>query len=129
MNHYDPDIAPIGSEWLALDEQARIDLVLSYHRINKVKLPNLRAHAAIHAIVENQIVEGFEVLGRTVDRLRLEGLSRHDAIHAIGSVLAGQLLDLAKQADADDPQAAQQRYHDALLRLTAKQWLQGKAPT
>lgn len=50
-----------------------------------------------------------------------EGLDRHDALHAIGSVLAGHLNDLAKGVPLPaDPNVA---YYAALERLTAKSWL------
>jgi hypothetical protein len=32
MQRYDPDEAPDAEEWLALDEQERIELVRDYHR-------------------------------------------------------------------------------------------------
>jgi len=55
------------------------------------KLPvgeSARAHAATHGIVENQAAMGHAtVVPTTLDRLMRDGLDRHDAVHAIGSVL------------------------------------------
>jgi hypothetical protein len=51
---------------------------------------SIRAHAANHVIVENQLAMGdATVVPATLARLMQEGLDRHDAIHAIGSVLVG----------------------------------------
>lgn len=122
MQRYDPETAPSQSEWLALDEQVRIELAIAFHRRARVRVPNLRAHGAIHAMVENQIAMGLEAAVCAVERLRGEGLSRHDSIHAIGSVLAEQLFDLSKQQDGDDPSTVNARYGAALERLSAQQW-------
>jgi hypothetical protein len=54
-------------------------------------------------------------------RLRAEGLTRHDAVHAIGTVLAGQIYELLKSSphDTSDPNPP---YFDRLRRLTAAEW-------
>jgi hypothetical protein len=40
-----------------------------------------------HVIVENQAAQGLETpVRRTLARLQAEGLSRHDAVHAVGSI-------------------------------------------
>jgi hypothetical protein len=99
---------------------------LRYHRREGFKAESLEAHAVIHAVVETQIALGDELpVGRTLQRLMAEGLDRHDALHAVGSVLAGHLHDLMRRADlgegkaADDPNDA---YFSELERLTAKSW-------
>ena len=49
-----------------------------------------------------------------------EGLDRHDAVHAIGSVLASEVYDSLKApADRTDPNAA---YDSELRELTAASW-------
>jgi hypothetical protein len=80
-----------------------------------------RLHAAIHVIVENQVAMGDELpVRRVLERLRREGLDRHEAIHAIGSVLANHLSDLLatgpRTVDAHAP------YWTELERLTAERW-------
>jgi hypothetical protein len=79
--------------WLALDETERIDLVIDHHRRTRVQLEDPKLHAMTHVVVENQIAlgDGAPVKG-TLDRLMAEGLDRHDAIHAIGSILMGIVL-------------------------------------
>ena len=91
MKQYDPDRDPSPEEWLALDEQERIGLSEEYHRRHRIRIRNAKLHAVVHAIVENQLALGEPVVVATVARLRGEGLDRHDAIHAIGSVLSVHL--------------------------------------
>jgi hypothetical protein len=70
MQNYDPYKAPDPDEWLALDEQERIDLVRDYHRAAGIRLPNATMHATLHAVVEMQIALGDETPAqRTVERL------------------------------------------------------------
>jgi hypothetical protein len=121
VQRYDPLEAPDPEEWLELDEQERIDLVQTYHHRAGIRLPNEQMHATLHAIVEAQIALGDETPARRVaQRLIGEGLDRHDAIHAIGMVLAEHIFDLLKAAKSDkDPNAP---YFAALERLTAEAW-------
>ena len=123
MNRYNADHAPDPRDWLALDEQIRIDLAEEHHRRERTKLPNLKAHAVFHAIVENQLAERLEPVVRAMARLRAEGLSRHDAVHAIASVVAEHIHHLFNdEVDADNAQAI---YNAAVERLTAKGWREG----
>jgi hypothetical protein len=95
VNLYDPDQTPNPKEWLALDEQIRLGLVEDYHHQKRIKLPSLTAHAAFHGIVENQLAENFEPAVRAMTRLTMEGLTRHEAVHAIASVVAEYIHDLS----------------------------------
>lgn len=101
---YDPLEAPDPSEWLALDEAERILLVRSHHESAGIEMPNVLLHAAFHAAfhvaVENQIAMGDEnPVRRALERLMAEELDRHEAIHAIGSVLAAHIHAIAKRTD------------------------------
>jgi hypothetical protein len=122
MRYYDPLEAPDPEEWLALDEQERIDLARDY-RSAGIRLPNATAHATFHAIVETQIALAEETPARrTAQRLMDEGLDRHEAIHAIASALAGFIHDLMKVPESHtEPNAP---YFAALERLTARDWRQ-----
>ena len=121
MDRYDPDQTRDPAQWLALAEEQRISLVEKYHRSAGVKLPNVKAHAVFHVIVENQLAEGLEPVVPAVARLVNEGLRRHDAVHAIGSVLAEHLPD---QFNANvDERHSQAIYNAAVERLTAREWL------
>ena len=120
MNRYDPEYAPNPEQWLALDEQERIDLAEEHHRIANIKLPNLQAHAALHAIVESQIAQNLESVVRAMTRLTAGGLSRHEAIHAIASVLAEHIYELSDPAVNENNSAS--IYNAAIKRLTARSW-------
>jgi hypothetical protein len=118
---YDPETTPNPDHWLQMDEQERILLVEEQHRLAHVKPPNLHAHAAFHAIIENQIALNLEPVVRAIARLTREGLSRHDAIHAISSIMAEHIHELFNSND--DASTSQSRYIAAIERLTAKSWL------
>ncbi|MPZ45407.1 MAG: hypothetical protein GEV05_18845 [Betaproteobacteria bacterium] len=122
MERYDPEVAPIGSDWLALDESVRIVLVEHYHRDARVSIPKAarRAHASIHVVVENQLALNDDPVVRAVLRLTKEGLSRHDAIHAIGSLVAELIFDAVNLDDA--PETSRVRYYAAVERLNAAAW-------
>ncbi|MBV8751567.1 MAG: hypothetical protein JO328_01760 [Hyphomicrobiales bacterium] len=108
-----------------MDEQERINLVEQYHRRAGIRLPNVKVHAIIHAVVENQIALGDEIpVRRTLERLISEGLDRHDAIHAIGSVVAFHISDVVSRPEALPKENPHDAYYAALERLTADEWLQ-----
>ena len=119
MEAYNPERTPEPESWLGLDEQERIVLVETYHRVARIKLPNVTAHASLHAIVENQIALNLDPVVRAMHRLGKEGLTRHDAVHAIGSVVAEHLFDILKTNQNDDAAALQARYYAAVERLSA----------
>jgi hypothetical protein len=123
MMRYDATTAPDPEAWLQLEEQERIDLVIAYHRHYHLTMGHSpKLHGTVQAIVENQIAAGdATVVSATLARLMREGLDRHDAIHAIGSVLAGIIFDVvAKKADAGVDINA--RYGRELAALTAAGW-------
>ena len=73
----------------------------------------------MHVVVESQVAMGDELpVRRTVDRLQAEGLDRHEAIHAVGSVLAGYVHDVMKMGPPkSDPNKL---YWTSLEKLTAE---------
>jgi hypothetical protein len=118
---YDPNVAPDPDEWLALDEEERLSAISAYHREAGIEVPNERAHALFHVLVENQIAMGDEVpvVGRTVQRLmEQDGLDRHEAIHAVASVASAQMFDAMKSEGGFD----KEKYAAELERLTAERW-------
>ena len=118
---YDADRKPDSAVWLDLDEEVRIAKIVSYHRLKRVELENERIHAIAHMLVENQLALGEPPLvPDTLARLMDEGLSRHDAVHAVGSVLLGVMFDVVRKPnDKRDPNA---QYHRELATLTAARW-------
>ena len=118
MDRYDPDQAPDPAQWSALSEAERIALVADYHRRAGVRVPNLRVHAATHAVIESQAALGDELpVRRTIQRLMDGGLDRHEAIHAVGSVLANTIFEISKDRDV-----AQETYNAEVEKLTVERW-------
>ena len=116
---YDPAVAPDPEQWLALGEQERLDLVSDYHRRAGVSPPREGLHAALHVGVENQIAVGDELpVRRVVDRLMAEGLDRHQAVHAVGSVLLEQLIEAMKDPEAKA--VSHEVYNAAVEQLTVE---------
>lgn len=122
IDHYDPFKAPDAEQWLATDEAERIRLVLDYHTRTGVELPNADMHAMLHVAVENQIALADETPVQLKARqLMMQGLDRHQTIHAIASVLIKYLYDAGhERMAAGDPG---QSYYAALRRLNARKWL------
>ena len=118
MERYHPQSTPNAQVWLALDEDEHILLVERAHRRVAHKLPNVKLHAVFHVIVENQLAMGVSSVRETLDRLRSEGLSRHDAIHAIGSVVVSDVHGMLSEQKPHDAE----RYRQALAELTAEKW-------
>jgi hypothetical protein len=111
----DPEI------WLELDETERVDLVIDYHRRIGVQLETPELHAVAHVVVENQVALGEATpVPETLDRLMEEGLDRHEAVHAIGTILMRILFDAVdKPDDGGDINA---NYNRELDLLTAADW-------
>jgi hypothetical protein len=93
--NYNPLIEPDPKEWLLNDELERFQWIIEYHKRAKIKLPNVEIHGIVHLIVENQAALGNETpVAQTLKRLIEEGLDRHEAVHAVGSVLVQYIMDI-----------------------------------
>jgi len=82
--------------------------------------PSMDVHASLHVLVESQLAsaEPPEVL-TAARRLAAGGLSRHDAVHAIGWVAAEHMkLAMEQQRPVDVP-----NYAAALEGLTRESWI------
>jgi hypothetical protein len=122
---YDPDKAPNPGEWLAIDEHERIRLAQNYHTAARINERNPKAHAVFHATVENQIAQGYGPSVRAVERLQREGLTRHEAIHAIASVVA-EISYQSIHTEGDTSGAEMQRTLNAKIEsLSAATWKAG----
>lgn len=118
---YDPAISPDPEEWLEEDDAEKVVAILEYHRAAGIRLPDEHLHATVHAIVENQIAMSDLVEPRAaLKRLMQQGLSRHDAVHAIANEMIFYLLDVSKNNREPDNEL----YFNALRELTAEKWLQ-----
>ena len=118
MDRYDPSQEPDAAEWTALSEAERIAFVEDYHRRAGVRVPNMRVHAAAQAVIESQAALGDELpVRRAIQRLMDGGLDRHEAVHAVGSVLANTIFEISK-----DREVSQEAYNAAVEKLTVESW-------
>ena len=119
---YDANKQPDPQAWLALDESERIEMVIEYHRRNHLPFgKSAKLHGAAHVLVENQIAMGdATAASATFKRLMDEGLNRHEAIHAVGSVLMGVVFDVIRKVDNEGNINA--KYGRELGALTAASW-------
>ncbi len=118
---YDAERAPDPVAWAAAPEADRLAAVEAHHRTLAGPHPAVRqprVHAAIHLVVEDQLASGKPPEARrAMDRLVRAGLPRHEAIHAIASVVAATAQG-ALSGRRFDPGA----YARALDALTGEAW-------
>ena len=120
MREYDPSASLDPEKWDLLDEDEKLALVQQYHEQSDSDLPDLALHSLVHTIVENQIALGNELpVAATLARLEREGLDRHDAIHAIASILVDHLHEILSGSDT---KGGHERYYEAVTALTAESW-------
>lgn len=118
---YTAATAPEPAGWLALDDTMKAQAVEQHHRSLAVHpdVPNAHLHAWMHVIVENQLAGGDPPeVQETLERCSRAGLTRHEAIHAIGSVMAEAILNITRHKTAFDREAAVR----ALARLQPDVW-------
>jgi hypothetical protein len=121
---YNPLVQPNAKRWLKTDETERLRSVLDCHRRAGFDLPAEQAHTAIHSAVETQVAMGGETpAAETLKRLMAEGLDRHEAIHAIGSVLAGHMWELLR-SDVPEGTDLNAAYYEQVRNLTAERWFE-----
>lgn len=124
MQKLDPMLNPDPEQWVALDDDERISLVMEYHQEVGIEPPDEYTHALLHVVVENQIALGEETpVDAVLDRLIDENLDRHDSIHAIASILANHMYELMHGEDAA---LGNDEYYAELENLTAEKWLRGE---
>lgn len=91
--------------------------------VHRLHAGSSKSHAAFHLAVETQAATGFEPTVRALERLRGQGLNRHDAIHAIGSVLAAAVWEESTSQHETESAVFQAHLNAAIERLDGKQWL------
>lgn len=116
---YDADRDPDPAAWLALDQGERLLHVEAYHRLADVEpSPAPETHAVVHTIIESQLASDDPPhVRRAIDRVRREGLTRHEAVHAVGSVLTPLMLAAMRDGGFDE-----RGYLEGLDALTAASW-------
>lgn len=121
MNRYDPNSPPDPTEWLELDEQERIVLIERFHRKVHGNAESRKTHSIVHAIVETQLAMSDPASAReALARLTGEGLDRHEAIHAMGSILAEHMFEALRGSSAEH--ISNEAYAHALSKLTVTSW-------
>ena len=124
MLEYNPLVDLDVQRWLALSEDERIIAVLEYHENAGIELPDENMNALLHVIVENQVALGNTSPTEAVlHRLIGERLDRHDAVHAIASVLVNHIHEALH---SNDSAVSNDDYYAALEDLTAEKWLRGE---
>ncbi len=118
---YDASQAPDAGAWLAADEAERSTAVEQHHGrlTGHPETPRPAVHAAMHVIVENQLAADDPAqVAATLARLLAGGVSRHDAIHAIGSVM---FLEMNRMVGTKT-KASEKALARALGKLRAEDW-------
>ena len=124
MESYHPLKQPVPEERLALDEDERICLVRDLHEtLDELPEDAFNLHTMFHVIVENQIAENVEFIPETIAKLIRQGLDRHDAVHAIASIVCKDIFDLMK---GNKQEFSAKQYRRKLEKITAKRWRKGQ---
>lgn len=123
IEQYDPDNGHDAESWIAMDEQARIELIKSYHEKEKPhpEAPNPHLHAVFHNIIETQACVD-ERVKKALERMVGDGLTRHNAIHAAASIVQKYIqAALSKQEPVDE-----EAYVEELEAFDANDWATDK---
>jgi hypothetical protein len=121
MLKYNASRDPDPTEWLEADDGSRLWAIQRHHekrQSHEMPPGGWVGHSILHAAVECQIAEGNPEESRTtLSRLQRQGLTRHEAVHAIASVLAVRLWEAARGTPYDEA-----AYVRALNELTPESW-------
>jgi len=117
---YDPARPVDAEEWSQLDEGEQIGLVMG---IIAGRASGFQTRACTRACMSpwrTRFFLGEETpVAAALRRLMGEGLGRHDAIHAIASVLSGVMYDTVTRKEVRDLKAV---YYNEVSRLTTEGW-------
>ena len=122
LTRYDPNRPPDPERWLRADDGEKAELVRRFHRRAGIRPPNEQIHALLHVVVENQVAMGDAIPSAAVlQRLMGEGVDRHEALHAMATVLARYLFDVLRD-DAPDVDPGHEAYFRELEAYTIQRW-------
>lgn len=117
---YEPSLPVDPRLWSALSEPERVKATEAAHLPppdGHPPIDNTRVHAALHAVVETQVAAGQPPEARrALERLIAEGVDRHTAIHALGTVASEFLLQVLHRGQKFDAEA----YAKGLRALSAR---------
>ncbi len=119
LSSYDASRSPDRRRWLKMSEGDRMDQVEMFHDESRphAPAPNPTLHAITHVVVETQLALNDPPEARkALARLLEGGIGRHDAVHAIGELVAEHILGSMKKGGPPDSGS----YAEALAALTAE---------
>jgi hypothetical protein len=122
---YDPEKPPAPDVWRDLDEDEAQLMIARHHRSPGCAHPpaaNRRLHDITHLLVENHAASPDLPIADALVRLVAEGLTRHEAVHAVGSVMSRYLLDALSPGT---PAPDLEQYYTEVRSLTAASWRHG----
>jgi len=122
MADYDPSKALDRGEWLDLDEGEQLDIVTVFHESHGEFGDSIDVHAGIHVVIETQIATATPEVTAALHRLMKQGLTRHDAIHAIGFVFFEGVQDLL-ESDLSSEGDENEFYYEKLSSFSVDDWL------
>ena len=124
MIAHNPNKQVDAEDWLEVDEDTHLREIVEFHQGLTEAEPESGwvLHSTLHCVVENQIALGTENVGETLAKLQRQGLSRHEAIHAIGAVVGEDLFEMSSDKRVWDGT----KYRRRLEKLSAKRWRKGK---
>ena len=121
IDDYDPEVSPDPDLWLATDEFELEEVIMQYCMANEADLPDFYLHAHIHLAVETQVAMSDKIpVAEAFRRLMDDGLSRHEAIHAVGWVLSQHMVDVVQ--NPDESTEIDTQYYEKLREFTVAQW-------
>ncbi len=119
MDKYNPNFDLNSGEWLSLTELERLDLVREFHEREKIDISGIDAHCSLHTVIENQLAEDSpKLVGITLKRLLVAGVSRHDAIHALANAMSQELFRMMKGNEL----FSEKRFNRDLQSLNPRDW-------
>jgi hypothetical protein len=118
LSSYDAGRAPKRHRWLKMSEGDRMDQVETYHEESRPHPPasNPTMHAITHVVVETQLaLDDPPEVRKALERLLEGGIERHEAIHAIGTLVTEHILGSMQEGGKPDSGS----YVEALGALSA----------
>lgn len=98
-------------------------MVTSYHVQSRIGMTNLKLHALMHVNVENMLTQGRGPMTRALARLQTDGLSRHEAIHALAAVWLAHPVDSYSGDAGLSAREKQLAFNRAVETLSAEKWM------
>lgn len=116
---YDSSIAPDPKIWLALKGPEQLRLVQNYYVQSRQMKGNVRMPPVLHLRVEENIARGHGPTIKAMTRLQESGLSRHEALCAVGGAVWPIIGQQGKHSPLQQP-SQEARINEALAQLNAE---------